>query len=318
MTWVQRHIAVIAGEQAERVPGASLDALAPLLARLRVDLRRAVNMAVLRRSSGKASGQLKFQLAAAGAAGITDLEPDGKGRATLWLRPLGDAMPDVFRQAEFWPSRPDPEWTAFDLLASVVEEISAGKAESNLFDESFLHSIGRYSQPFREQDFSGIQFVDSRLSEGTILNEATLQVAAQLSRKTPSPQIARLEGKLDTVRLSGRCFELLLETGDRVSGVLLEGDPAELSARMGTSIAVGGQAIWKASGHLLRVDATSIEPVAQSNAFFSQVPVPISANGIRRYSKRLTTSPHLQELVGSLTGPGESDAEFWAAVEELS
>jgi hypothetical protein len=83
--------------------------------------------------------------------------------------------------------------------------------------------------------------------------------AQMLSDQTPLPRQVRVVGKLDMVRHRTRSFGLILDGGEEVRGVLVDGTPELLQGYFGKDITVLGKAIYP-SGTLLRIDALEYRP----------------------------------------------------------
>ncbi len=133
------------------------------------------------------------------------------------------------------------------------------------------------------------------------------QVAANaqaLSDETPSPRQARVVGKLDMVRHSTRSFGLLLDDGDEVRGVLIDGTSEVLQGYFGKEITVLGKAIYRASGTLLRIDAAEILPLADGRQAFSKVPLSFTQS---RKPERRLQSPKSGVAAFFRSWPGEEN-----------
>ncbi len=76
------------------------------------------------------------------------------------------------------------------------------------------------------------------------------------------------------VRHSTRSFGLILDGGEEIRGILIEGTSEVLRGYFGKDITVLGKAIYRPSGTLLRVDASEILPVVEGGvaSFFGSWP----------------------------------------------
>ena len=117
------------------------------------------------------------------------------------------------------------------------------------------------------------------------------------------------------VRHSTRSFGLVLDSGDEVRGVLIEGTSEVQQDYFGKEITVLSKAIYRPSGTLLRVDASEILPTVDGRRAFSKVPPSLFQS--RRPERRLQTS---KSGVASFfeTWPGEeTDRDLLEALEEI-
>lgn len=120
------------------------------------------------------------------------------------------------------------------------------------------------------------------------------------------------------VRHSTRSFEMLLEEGKKVRGVLESGDQIEtLKSLLGKKILAVGKAVYRPSGSLLRVDAQAVEEGTGQPKVFSKVPPPIEH---RQPAARLRISEQATHGVPGFFGkwPGdESDDELLAMLRDV-
>ena len=139
--------------------------------------------------------------------------------------------------------------------------------------------------------------------------------AQDLSDQTPSSRQVRIVGKLDMVRHSTRSFGLLLDSGDEIRGVLVDGTPELLQDYFGREITVLGKAIYRPPGTLLRLDASEILPTTDGRQAFSRIPQSLFQP--RTLERRLQTAKAgVPSSFG--TWPGEeTDRDLLKALEEV-
>ncbi len=95
-------------------------------------VRYSIRMAFGLRS--RAGGRLPSWLAASSDIRLVDYQGRDETVLSFQVPTLGEAAPQLYEQQEFWPSRPDPEDTGFDLLADVIAEaaaVSGDRAQHN-------------------------------------------------------------------------------------------------------------------------------------------------------------------------------------------
>jgi hypothetical protein len=88
---------------------------------------------------------------------------------------LGDSADELYRQQEFWPSRPPAEDTGLDLLCDILGDVSAHKTDSDRFDSSLLKRITGFGPAF-DRDYQRAVFAGDRYTEEqpAILDERTI------------------------------------------------------------------------------------------------------------------------------------------------
>jgi hypothetical protein len=140
----------------------------------------------------------------------------------------------------------------------------------------------------------------------------------RLYGRTPTPQRIRLVGTLDGLEASTQRFSLLLDSGDRVTGVYPEEISDLLRKLWQRRVLVLGTSIFRASGNLLRVEAESIEDGTNASSLFSTPPV---ASGSRLDPNRLRKPQGTRSGMAAIMGrwPGEeTEEEIEAALEQIS
>lgn len=186
---------------------------------------------------------------------------------------LGESASELYEQEEFWPTRPDPADTGFDLIADLVNDVRAHKSDSVRFDRPLLktlHQIGAgLNGTFQECLIEGRQ---GARQEPAVIDHSVMDNADLLSKETPKPQQVRIAGELDMIRASTSSFAIRLENGHEVRGVLAQDDIADLAGQFKKKVLVLGKAIYRPSGNLLRVDAIEVRPMEPGDEFFSTIP----------------------------------------------
>ncbi len=222
-------------------------------------IRASIRMAFESRSDAK--GKRPRWLSA--AADIRFLDHSGDDETVLHFSAphLGEAAKVLYQQQEFWPSKPEPTDTGFDLLGDVVADIAINNADSERFDRPLLHQIERFKHGLNGT-FQRISFTGQRIASASpaVINSDVVQTASRLFRNTPEPQQTRVAGMLDMIRSSTNAFAVKLENGDEVRAVLSEGKVSKLTELLEQSVLILGKAVYRPSGKLLRIDADEVLP----------------------------------------------------------
>jgi len=244
---------------------------------------------------------------------------DHQGADTLLileLPKLGEAAEELYKQHEFWDTRPKPELTAFDVLRRVVDEVAIENGESPWFDPQLLRRFTHLRRVFGPE-IESIQVKDS--GKPTTLDAKVVDTAARLCASTPPSRQVRILGKLDMIRHSTRSFSVRLESGEEAHGVMASMDAVnQLAGYFGKPILVLGRAVYRPSGALLRIDAAAIEDGVGVSPMFSKVPPPQGLS--RSYQTRIKLSEVGKSGVPAFFGtwPGdETDADLDAMLREL-
>ena len=290
-----------------------------LLADLPVAVRGAVSMALRNRSRtpGKQPGWLKR----ASDLRFTGHGDNGATHLRFELPSLEDAASEVYAQQELFDSgRPAGTLTGLDLLMQVVRDIDADQADSNAFDPQLLRQVARFKRFFTHGPFTAFRIAGSVPDAGGTVRvtRTTTENSVRLYGRTPPPQRVRLVGKLDGLEASTQRFSLLLDSGERVSGVYPEEASDRLQQLWRKRVLVLGTSVFRASGNLLRVEAESIDDGANASSLFSTPPV---AGTSRLDRNRLHRPQGARSGMAAIMGrwPGdETDEQIAAALELIS
>jgi hypothetical protein len=242
----------------------------------------------------------------------------GAGSTTLTLESpaVSEGAPDFFAQRQLFHTF-DPDLSALHLLAESLEQALAGQSDSEVYDQALLQQLSSLAK-----------ILDSRLTRLEVRSNGRCQTAVDASRlakverllrATPPSQRVRIAGRLDTIRHSDRMFVLLLEDGSTVKGVAEGLAPRQLAERFGKVTLIDGLAVFRPSGHLLRVEAETVEAATDAELeLWSQVPRPTFGP----LDEATLTQPQgprsgINAVIGQWPGD-ESEEEFLAALAEMS
>lgn len=146
----------------------------------------------------------------------------------------------------------------------------------------------------------------------------TTENSIRLYGRTPTPRRVRLVGNLDGLEASTQRFSLLLDSGERVSGVYPEDISDRLQQLWRNRVLVLGTSVFRASGNLLRVEAESIDDGANAASLFSTSPV---ASSGRLDSNCMRKPQGARSGMAAIMGcwPGdETEEEIQQALEHIS
>jgi hypothetical protein len=128
---------------------------------------------------------------------------------------------------------------------------------------------------------------------------------------------AGIAGKLDMIRDSDHVFEMILEEQTKVRGVWTGGEMTRLSELFGQEVLVEGQAVFRVSGRLLRIEAEAIKPATPADEFFRKVPAPaLRPPRQRSFLEPQTAGGGAAAVHGRWPG-NESEEEILAALKEM-
>jgi hypothetical protein len=287
------------------------------LSHLDSQIRHSISMAF--RGTSRSRGRVPRWLER--ASDIRFVEIEGRDTTVLHFEApsFGEVAPELYAQREFWPTRPEPGLTGFEVFADVVRDIARQNRESDRFDPALLRGFGRFGQVidgvFRE---ARIEDRRGKQPEFAVLEPTTIESARSLGADAPPGARARVMGVLDMLRESTQGFVIRLDSGDEVRGVLAEGDLARAAPLFGKRVVAEGRAVFRPSGSFLRLDADAIVSGEGVSALFSRVPTPLSRTVRRQnFQRPQTAETGVNAFFGRWPGE-ESEEELLAALEELS
>jgi hypothetical protein len=283
----------------------------------------AVRQSILMRFVGRSRppGRPPAWLVSASDVRFVSIDGSDEGDTVLHFEAprLGDAAEELYRQQEFWPTRPPAEDTGFDLLGDVLGDVSAHRADSDLYDTPLLRGISHFGKVL-DRSYDRALFVGHRSTEEhpVVLDNVTIANAQRLNNETPRPQRIRVVGYLDMIRISSHGFELLLDDGTRAQGVLNDSDVGPLKLLCGHHVLVQGRAIYRPSGRLLRIDADRVEAGEGLPSIWSVIPPPRTSKlDTRKLLKPQGPTTGVAAFFGRWPGD-ESDDEWNEMIERLS
>lgn len=288
------------------------------LQQVETGVRRSVLMAFEGRSVGTGRPRAWFN----SACDVRFLGMDGDEETLLHFEAptFGEAAGELYRQTEMWTTRPPPEWTGFDALAGVLQDVGAGDEDSERFDRPLLQHIAHFRR-LLEGDFDRVGIEEHRSGKPgeAVLDQATVEIARRLSEATPKSRQVRVVGRLDMLRMSTQSFAIHLDDGNEVRGVLTDGNAIALRALVNERVLVLGRAVYRPSGRVLRLDADSVEAGAGQPSIWSKVPRPLlrPARAAADYRKPQTASSGVNAFFGKWPGP-ETEEELLALLAEMS
>lgn len=271
---------------------------------------------------GRSTGVGRRSAWLAAASDIRFVDYSGNGATVLHFEAptLGDAAPDLYQQGELWPTRPDPQFTGFDLLAEVIGEISAGNRDSDAFDRPLLGQVQRFGPVFdRHINRLTLDELAWRPSRPPAVDSALVHAAAELRAATPQPRRVRVVGVLDMLWESRQSFSLRLSgEPNEVRGVFIEGEVTAHKDLLGRQVVVDGKAVYRPSGRVLRVDAEHVSPADGEAAIWSTLPPPLVSSGVALLARqRQTPQTGVNAIIGRWPGD-ETDEEIEEALERVS
>jgi len=291
-------------------------ALGHALTAIPVVVRRSVSMAFRGRSNVR--GPRPRWLEA--AADLRFIEHEGDDASILYFEAptLGEAASELYQQQEFWPTRPDPGLTGLDLFGDVVRDVAAHHEDSDRFDKSLLGKLVNFKNVLNGT-FDEVRLDTTRPDRtAAVISPQVIETAQEFQATTPLPQRVRVVGALDMVRASTQSFALRLDDGQEVRGVLGSGSIVDTAAHLNRRVLVLGQAVYRTSGRLLRIDADEIRAADGEPSLWSRIPPPRT----RRFdpsSLRVPQGPRsgVSAILGRWPGD-ETDEEIAAWLERTS
>jgi hypothetical protein len=232
------------------------------------------------------------------ASDIRFVDHQGDDGTTLFFEAptLGEAADELYQQKALFPEmQPDPQDTGFDLLGDVLRDVQAQNSDSDHFDPPLLNRIARFQKVFKRGPFCQVDFTSRRNteSEPARFNPSLIESANSLLGRTPAPQRIRLVGNLDGIQASTQRFSILLDSGEKASGVFTEDQIDNIQNLWRKRVLVLDTAVYRASGRLLRIEAEEVKCDNNEPAMFSELPKPPPPDLARPpgYRSRRRSSP---------------------------
>ena len=317
MNTVERSFRLDASEGLGARPRPEL--IGPVLTHLHSTLQDTVRMGFLHPScvQGRVPSALKA------ASQVRFIGHSAAGETATLLRfevaTFGSAAADMFRQQRLWDEGPDPEQTVFELLAASLADVAARRTDSSRFDAGLLRRFASYRRMFGRGNLSRIALTDAEVAEPAQLDSAVVLAATELSAATPAPQRVRIAGRLDLLGASQGILKLEVRPGLVVSAIW-EGEASvdSLKEHFNRDVVIEGQAVFRPSGTLLRIDAQAIAGATAKDDFFRTVPVGVVAQDFVRVARLRPGEDSVYARILGRIPAEESDEEFIAAVEAMS
>lgn len=224
---------------------------------------------------------------------------------------LDDVMEVDERQPLFKPS-----WTRdqsiLEVLEDSIHDAVSTTPSGEWLDDGLLRTLEEELKPMLGR-FPAMSWENGR---SLAVSEETLPRFAALRNRTPQPQECRVTGKLEAIRHSTHAFALILDDGTMVRGIA----PPELNENLqgywGKRVLVLGQAVFRPSRDLLRVEAREIEVAEERDNVWSFVPKPLFPDAeLRMYSQSQSKSG-VRSTFGKWPGD-ETDEQVLAALRDL-
>lgn len=232
---------------------------------------------------------------------------------------FGEAAAELYRQGQSFDVRPRDSDTGFDLFGDMLEDIRARAEDSLRFDGRLLKELGRFRRFPSTGSVESIALAGDRLRGDCppTLDEQVSSLAEEMRQNTPPERRARIAGTLDMIRDHDNVFELIVASGVKVRGVWAKGEMGALAKLFQEDVVVEGQAVFRVSGNLLRIDADAIRKATKADDFFRRPPVSDRMHVERRSFLRPQMKGAGADAVHGRWPGEEPEEEILAALREL-
>jgi hypothetical protein len=195
---------------------------------------------------------------------------DAEGELLFQAPLLGQVMDHDERVSLFEPVW-QPDQTALELLEASISGALGRKPDTEWLDDGLLDTIGSELKPI----FRRFGHLEWRNGKSVKVDARSLESFAALRQCTPLPQECRICGKLEAIRHSDHAFALVLENKHVIRGVAAPEISEKLKDHWGKMVIVHGEAVFRPSKSLLRVEARDLEPALASDSIWSYEPQPL-------------------------------------------
>lgn len=267
------------------------------------------------RCEGRSSarGQLPAWLDQAAAFDVSGIR-EGSTQVIVETQALRTAAPDYFAQTSMFEDV-DGNASALDLFLRGLGDAAASDTNSDYFDAGLLRTYSKLDRVLR-RGFDEIEFCGR---QNLTIDSERLGAITKLKATVPDSRQVRVSGKLEQIKHSNRRFTLLMDEG-ALNGVADESIPAEALADLfGRVVVVSGEAVFRPSGTLLRVEAKNVEPAGETASMWSKIPRPLleGAAGLEKYRVAQGPRSGLAAIIGEWPGE-ETDEQLADALEQMS
>jgi hypothetical protein len=231
----------------------------------------------------------------------------------LFMAPALGSILDQDERQPLFPRAFTPDQTALELLEESIQDAIQLRRDSSWMDDAFLNSLETHLTALFK-DTPALHWANGNVVD---LNLESISRFDVLRRETPPKQRCRVTGKLEVIRHSDHAFALVLEDGRAIRGVAEPDLGPTLKKWWGEKVVVEGQAVFRASQNLLRIEAQTIDLAEERDAIWSAVPMPLFPD-LRVQELHEVQGPKtgLAAIIGKWPGD-ESDEDLFAALEKL-
>ena len=296
------------------------EVIGPVLTHLHDTLQDSVRMGFLH--SSRATGRIPASLRAAAEVRFVAHSSSSDNVTILRFEVplLGEAAPDWFQQKLLWEEGPKRNETAFDLLAGALTDVKKRRKESSRYDTGLLRRISSYRHMLkRGLESIALPDTDRGPGESPEIDAMAVSAASELSASTPPPRRVRIAGRLDVLGASQAILKVDIKPGQAVTALWQGNLPIEaLHDFFNRDVVLEGNGIFRASGSILRIDADAMSLAGAGDDLFRNLP---EALVLRDCDSQIRLRPGEKSFYARIFGSipaEESDADFAAAVEELS
>lgn len=232
--------------------------------------------------------------------------------------PLHETMPERFKQLSFFAEL-DTSKSCFAVFEESLNDALRGDANSDLYDNGVLETFAEFKRLLAR----GVESVEinngrPRPSGPIVIQSGSIDGINRLRRQTPASRRVRLAAKIDMIRHSDRMFTLILESGEVLRGVASGIEEETLKRFFGKVAVVSGEAVFRPSGSLLRIEADHIEAASGDVSIWSVAPRPLEATiDTQSLSRHQGPLSGLNAIFGRWPGD-ETDEEIFSALEAIS
>ncbi|MBS1715561.1 MAG: hypothetical protein JST30_14630 [Armatimonadetes bacterium] len=240
-----------------------------------------------------------------------------KGETLLVFRSptLGDAAPKLFQQGVlFDEDKLNPDWTAFDLLGQVLNEVHQAPISELKADYGMLERVARFRGSFNRGLESACFAFSDQARRSAVIDQPLIERATEMLLQTPHPQRVRVVGRLDMLKMSDSLFQIILDDGMKVRGAWEHGN-LDLRQWLGEDVLLEGMASFRANGAVVGVRADAARPASEGDRLFRATPKAWSPSLRLQVGKAEPGA--FARIVGAWPGD-ETDQEVDAFLREIS
>jgi hypothetical protein len=187
---------------------------------------------------------------------------------------LKEAIPGQIIQRKLAENSIGPDDTALTLLSRSISDAAAENMESDYFDPGVLDALLSFSTITNKYAKELKVTSKTKVGDNFRISSEEIKTIKKIKIETPGPHTIVIAGFFNLIEHSNRRFQLKLEGGKSVEGIM---DPSFVGSEnmrelWGKKVTVKGKALYKPSGNLRSLEAQLVKPFEPGDKILQKIP----------------------------------------------